>query len=87
MFSVTVGPWLPQHAQMSLKPPRTHAAQGKVALGTQQQMEEALPGDFLQFAGAQLPIPQPQSGETVLQLLHPSQEIPATAKFWFLQPS
>lgn len=26
LFSVTVGPWLPQHAHVSLKPPRTHAA-------------------------------------------------------------
>lgn len=57
------------------------------ALGKVAQMEEAQPGHFLQFAGAQLPIHQPQSAETVLQLLHPSQEIPATAKFCFLQPS
>lgn len=56
-------------------------ALGKVALGKVAQMEEAQPGHFLQFAGAQLATHQPQSGETVLQLLHPSQEIPATAKF------
>lgn len=46
-------------------------ALGKVALGRQQQMEEAQPSHFLQFAGAQLPTHQPQSGETVLQLLQP----------------
>lgn len=58
-----------------------------MALGKQQQMEEAQPCHFLQFVGAQLPTRQPQSQETVLQLLHLSQEIPATAKMCFFQPS
>lgn len=90
LFSVTVGPWVPQHTQVCLKPPQPQqqgpgegGPRGKVAPGAAADGgSTALP--FPAVCWGTVTNPPAPGGQTVL---HPSQEIPATAKLCFSQPS